>query len=583
MKETSKSRAVHPGHTGLRSHLERLRPLFAHAAAYSLLVNLILIVPSIFFLQVFDRVLSSRSNETLAMLTLLAVGALGVSALFDVLRNRLLTRAAIALDASLGVPVLADLLRAGTGVGGTANPHALKDVQVLRVFLTGPGVLCLFDLPWLPLYLIVIFAFHPVLGCTALAGALVLVGIAVANERRSRAAGQALQTESRESAQFVEQSLRNAEVVAALGMGEHLQREWTRRSHRVFAWQLQAGDRAGKYAALSRATRQLLQVLMLAVGAWLVVNLHTSAGVMIAATLLLARALAPVEGVIVAWKSLVEARSAYARLDAQVRTLAHEPSVTKLPVPSGELSVERASFVIPGADRPLVSQISFVVSPGEALAIIGPSGSGKSTLARLLVGAWAPHAGHVRLDGADLRQWNRAQLGVHLGYLPQHVELFSGTVAQNIARMGSVDDARVIQAAQRAGVHELILRLPQGYDTPVGASGASLSGGQRQRIGLARALYGDPKLLVLDEPNSNLDAEGELALLDAIRTTKRAGCTVIVIAHRPSLVRDVDKVLVLREGRVEQFGPREEVLARLAPGVQRIHPNVVPSRRAAHV
>ncbi len=567
----------------MRDYLRSLRVFFAYAGGYSLVINLLMIVPSLYILQVFDRVLSSRSNETLLVLSALAVGALLVGAVFDVLRSKLLVRAALTLEAEMNPRVLVDLLDDSANPTGATNPHALRDVAAVRAFLAGPGLVSIFDLPWLPAYLLLIFAFHPLLGAIALAGGALLFGLAYLNELSARHATQALQTETRRAQTFSEQSVRNAEVVTALGMSGNLARAYAEQMHRALGWQVRTTDRASLFGAMSRLTRQLLQMVMMAAGAYLVINLHTSPGVMIAATLLLGRALAPIESVIASWKSLLDARAAYARLNAQFGAIAHEAARIDLPAPTGALQVERLVFGVAGREAPVLQGISFDLAAGESLAIIGPSASGKSTLARLLMGVWQPHAGQVRLDGAELRQWQRERLGVHMGYLPQDVELFSGTVAQNIARMGEVQSEDVIAAARRAGVHEMILRLPQGYETLVGTGGAFLSGGQRQRLALARALYGEPTLVVLDEPNANLDAEGELALLNAIKQLKQAGSTVVMVVHRPSLLRDIDKVLVLRDGRIEHFGARDEVMTRLVPSVQRIPPNAVPvERRQVH-
>jgi len=530
------------------------------AAAFSLVLNLLLLVPALFMLQMFDRVLTSRSAETLVMLLVLAVGALLFMAYLDVIRSRLLTAAAVALEKLLGPPVLADMLRRQAGPGGMEGLHGLRDVSSLRGFLTGPGILALFDAPWMPIYVLVIFLFHPILGAVALGGALLLLTIAMLNEKLSRQPLEAMQIESRKAGRFADQSMANAEVVCALGMAGSLARGWERTSRRGLEHQLQASRAASVLTGISKFLRQFLQVVMLATGAWLVIEQLATAGVMIAATILLARALAPVEAAIAGWKGLVDARSAYGRLQQMFASAPQDEALTELPAPTGDLSVERVLFGFRGQDRPVIKVLSFALPAGEALAIVGPSASGKSTLARLIVGIWKPASGTVRLDGADISAWPRARLGPYVGYLPQDVELFAGTVSQNIARMGEVDSAAVIEAARRANAHDLILRLPQGYDTQIGEGGTVLSAGQRQRVALARALHGEPRLVVLDEPNSNLDAEGEAALIEAIQQMKAGGVTVVIVTHRSTLLSAMDRILVLREGIIEKFGPPSEVL-----------------------
>jgi PrtD family type I secretion system ABC transporter len=533
----------------MRELTARLRPFFAYAALFSLAINFLLLVPPLYMLQVFDRVISSRSEETLIALTAVAVAAIGLMAFLDAIRARLLATAGIALDRRLGPCVLDGLLNR---LSGAEFVNGLRDVNTLRGFLTGNGVLALMDAPWLPFFLLVIFLFHPLLGAIALGGALVMWLLAFLNERFARGPLERIQAEGRRAGRFVDMSSRNAEVIAALGMLPAVTRRWARLNDAVLAEQRRASAIGGRFAGLTKFARQFIQAAMLAAGAWLVLDAHVTAGVMIAATILLGRALAPVEMLVAGWKSLVEARGAWRRLSELLA--AHPPAApgTELPVPQGRLDVEQVSGKV-------VRRVSFSLRPGEALGVIGPSASGKSTLARLIVGVWRPEAGAVRLDGADVAAWPREHLGPHIGYLPQDVELFTGTVAENIARLGEPDSAEVIRAAQRACVHEMILRLPKGYDTEVGEG---LSPGQRQRIALARALYGNPRLVVLDEPNANLDSDGDQALVRTLARLKDEGVTVVVIAHRPSLLGGMDRMLVLREGLVESFGPRAEIMQR---------------------
>ena len=548
----------------LHAFAARFQPYFVSAAGFSLVLNLLMLVPALFMLQVFDRVLTSRSIETLIMLVVLSVGALLFMAYLDVIRARLLTAAAVSLEKHLGPRVLADMIRRNAAPGAGEAPFGLRDVYSLRTFLTGPAILALFDAPWAVIYVLIIFLFHPLLGAIALGGALVMLGLGVLNEKLSRQPLEAMQLESRTAGRFADQSIANAEVARALGMVESLALGWERSNRKVLESQLQANRASSVLSSTTRFLRQFLQVAMLAAGAWLVIEQTSTAGVMIAATILLGRALAPVEITIAGWKALVEARSAYGRLNQMLITEPRDNEITELPAPAGELSVERAIFGFRGQERPVIKGVSFKLAAGQALAIVGPSAAGKSTLARLIVGLWRPLSGHVRLDNADVFAWPRERLGPYVGYLPQDVELFAGTVSQNIARMGEVNSTAVVEAAQWAGVHEMILRLPHGYDTPITQGLDILSAGQRQRVALARALYGNPRLVVLDEPNSNLDAEGEAALMEAIRRMKAKGVTLVVVTHRSRLLTVMDLILVLHDGVIERIGPPSEVLARLA-------------------
>lgn len=549
----------------LTTFASRFRPFFISAGVFSLVLNLLLLVPALFMLQMFDRVLTSRSIETLTMLLMLALGALVFMAYLDIIRSRLLSSASVALERVLGPSVLSDMIRRSALPGNDAAMHGMRDVNTLRAFLTGPGIIALFDAPWLPIYVIIIYLFHPMLGLIALVGAFLLLMLALINERLSREPLEAMQLQARRAGRFADQSIAHAEVIQTLGMTQNLTRGWEAVSRGALENQLNANRAGSVVTATSRFMRQALQVVMLATGAWLVIEQKATSGVMIAATILLARALAPVEAAIGGWKGLVDARSAYGRLQQIFASAPSADAVTELPPPEGALSVERVLFGFRGQDRPVIKSISFEIAAGQALAIVGPSAAGKSTLARLLVGIWKPMAGAVRLDGADISAWPRERIGRYIGYLPQDVELFAGTVSQNIARMGDIDSAAVIEAAQRANAHDLILRLPQGYDTPIGEGGALLSGGQRQRVALARALYANPRFVVLDEPNSSLDSEGEAALVEAIGRMKAEGVTLVIITHRSRLLNAMDRILVLRDGLIEKFGAPEEILVRARP------------------
>lgn len=557
----------------MRSLVGSLRRYFVFAGLFSLAINLLLLVPAIYMLQVFDRVLSSRSEETLVMLSIVALVALTLMALLDVLRTRLLAACGVVLDRRLGPRVLEGLLAQTARLSGAEYLNGLRDVAALRNFLVGAGVIALFDAPWLPLFLLLIYLFHPVLGAVALGGALLMLLLAVLNERLTRQPLERTLAAGRRAGRFIDAATGNAETVSALGMQRAVTARWQSLNEAALGEQGAASGVGATFAGLTKFTRQFIQMAMLGTGAYLVIEQHLSAGVMIAATIILGRALAPVEALVAGWRGLVEVRAAWRRL---VQLFAANPpagSATPLPAPRGELGVERVIYGFQGGARPALRGVSFALPAGESLGVIGPTAAGKSTLARLLVGVWKPSGGAVRLDGADVAAWDRGQLGRYLGYVPQAVGLFSGTVAENIARLSEPDGTEVIRAAQRAHAHEMILRLPKGYDTDVGDAGAALSPGQRQRVALARALYGEPRLVVLDEPNANLDAEGDEALLRTLRGLKDDGVTVVVIAHRPSLLSGVDKLLLLKDGAAELFGPRAEIMARVT--------RVAPVRGAA--
>jgi PrtD family type I secretion system ABC transporter len=541
-----------------------LRRYVLLAAAASLLLNVMALAPSLFMLQVFDRVFSSASVETLTMLSLIVALALAVMWVMDRLRAVTLAWAGAVLDRTLGPEVLGALLRASAQPGGARNQHTLRDVGLLRNVLGGGAITAVFDAPWLPLYVALIFAFDPAMGWFTVVGALLLFGLILLNERLTNAPIQATTTAGRNAARFIDAALRNAEVIAGMGMGRAVVTRWQAHNDEVLEAQMRLNRRQATLQAGVRLLRQGLQAGMVALGAWLVVKQHASPGIMVAATILLGKALSPVEQLVGGWKSLVEARAAWARLSAEPLQ-AHGAGV-ELPPPEGKLDVERIVYALPGQRAAVIKGVAFSLPAGACLGIIGPSGSGKTTLLRLMLGIWQAQSGTVRLDGADLARLDGDHLARHVGYLPQDVELFAGTVAENIARMGEMNSEAVVAAARQAGVHELILRLPEGYETRIGDGGAGLSGGQRQRIALARALYGQPRLVVLDEPNSNLDAEGEAALLQALGILRERGCTVVMVGHRPSAMRAVDTLAVIRDGTLDAFGPRDQVLARLNQG-----------------
>jgi PrtD family type I secretion system ABC transporter len=551
------------------------RPLL-HVAGFSLFINLLLLIPSIFMLQVFDRVLVSRSTDTLLVLALGAgIGLLMLMAL-DYVRARLQGVAGNIIADTLA-PVVTKLTVAQRARQGKPMAEALRDIGALRGAFSAQGLLAVFDAPWLLVYVALIWLAHPYLGMTAAAAAVLMLMLAVLNDTITRRDIEALQKSAASATRYLEASFANAEVVQTLGMTDALLARWQRVNADVATLQAPTARKTVSMAAFTRTLRQAVQIVMLSVGAWLVISGHASPGVTVACTILLGRALAPVEQVVGSWKILAEARAAYARLSELLAGAAKEAPRMDLPAPRGQLSAQNLAFRAPGSDRILLAGVSLQLDAGESLAIIGASGAGKSTLLRLLSGLWQPTAGVVRLDGFDVAQWPREQLGPWLGYVPQDVELFAGTVADNIARLAVVDSAKVVQAAQRAGVHELIQALPNGYDTYVDPASALLSPGQRQRIALARALYGDPKLLLLDEPNSNLDGNGEMALAEALKNLK-GQVTVVVVTHRTTLVQHVDKMLVIDGGKPQHYGPVAEVMKEMQA---KARPKVVPMHAAA--
>ena len=540
----------------------QLRPFVLLAGAASLVLNLALLVPALYMVQVFDRVFASRSVETLVMLSAAAVLALALGYCMDSLRARALAWAGSALDRRLSPAALVALLRHSAGAPGRLDTDALRDIAQLRRFLGGSGVHALFDAPWLPIYLLVIALMHPLLGATAMLGACLLATVAVLTERLTRRETEAALQRSRATNRHAEALSRNAEVIVGMGMTAAALAGWQSRHDALLEAQARLNERSARLSALSRMLRQGLQLAMLGVGAWLVIAAGASTGIMVAATILVGRALQPLEHLVSGWKAQLDARGAWQRLGGRAFE-AHSRADLQLPAPAGRLEVEGVVFGSAPSRPALIKGVRFALEAGESLGLIGPSASGKTTLVRLILGICKPRAGVVRLDGADIALWDRDALGQHIGYLPQDVELFAGTVAQNIARLGAVDSARVVEAARLAHAHDMILRLPDGYDTEIGDAGAVLSGGQRQRIALARALYGFPRLVVLDEPNANLDAEGEAALKAALNELKARGVTLIVAGHRPALMSQLDKLAVLKAGTLEAFGPSAAILAPL--------------------
>ena len=557
-------RSAPPG-SELSQALATCRSAFLSIALFSGLMNVLMLTGAFFMLQIYDRVLPSRSVPTLVALAILVGLLFTFLAVLDMIRNRLLVRTGRTIDDAMSPRVYDAIVRAPLKVRGKGDGlQPLRDLDAVRGFLSGPGPTALFDLPWMPLYLGIIYAFHPALGIAALVGALILVTLTVLTEAFARRSMTAASGFANSRQGLADASRRNAEVVAAMGMAGRLGSRWSDVNQDYLASHQKISDVAGGFGAVSKALRMMLQSAVLGIGAYLVINEVATAGVIIAAAILVGRALAPVDLAIANWKGFLGARQGWKRLNELLQFLPVRGSPMALPAPRESLLVQHASVVPPGGTKPVVHDANFTVTSGQGLGVIGPSGSGKSSLVRMIVGAWQPARGRICLDGAALDQWSSEALGRHIGYLPQDVDLLSGTVAENIARFeADADPDEIIAAAKKALVHDLIVSLPQGYDTQIGDEGRVLSAGQRQRIALARALYRDPFLVVLDEPNSNLDAEGEAALMKAIKGVRDRGGVVIVVAHRQNVLLAVDQVLVMGNGKVLGFGPKDEVLSKL--------------------
>ncbi|MEM9633004.1 MAG: type I secretion system permease/ATPase [Pseudomonadota bacterium] len=549
-----------------RDMVGEIRFIVVFVAFFSLVINILMLVGPIYMMQVYDRVLSSGSLSTLIYLTFAAIALLLVSAVLEGVRSRILVRLGGRLDELISGKLFARLIeKAPLG----EKSGCLRDLDTVRGFLTGSGLFFFFDAPWTPLFLIVMFILHPLLFLVAMSGASILFALAVASEIFTRQPLTEASNHLGSANQFTTDASNCAETVEAMGMTQALKDRWQLRHRRGLALQAIASDRAGILTATTKFVRPFLQIAILGVGAYLVLNLQITAGVMIAASIMMGRALAPVEGAIGNWRNFVLARAAYTRLHNELQESGRKYSELLLPKPKGDLSVENLVGTVPGVHKPIIKGISFKLSTGETLGIVGPSASGKSTLARLLIGVWPPAKGCVRLDGADVANWRRSELGPSIGYLSQSIELFDGTIAENISRFSDCESEAIISAAKEADVHNMILRLPDGYSTQVGSSGLVLSGGQRQRIGLARAIFNDPALVILDEPNSNLDENGEIALSRSLDRLKNRGSTIVIIAHRRSALKSADKIMVLRDGMVDLFGPASEVLQKLSQTPQK--------------
>ncbi len=565
----------------LREAIASLRPFFVRSGWFSLVCSLLVLAPSGYMLEVYDRVVNSRSHTTLAMLTLLVLGAYVVMEVLEWARSEVMRAASVELDSKMSVRIFNAIFEANLRrlPGGTQQP--LNDFRQVRDFLYSPVLLALLESPISLVMMVLLFLISPVLGWSALAFAVLQTLVAWLNERSTQPPLMQANRAAIEAQQYADNTLRNAEVIESMGMLRDTHRRWLLKQRDFLDLQALASERAGGYQAISKLLQNTLSSLLLGLGCWLLLHneLNGGGGMMIVASILGGRMLAPLVQVVSQWQTVVNARDAWARLDGLLAAVPARPPGMALPAPRGALQVEQLVAGAPGSPAPILRGVQFALAPGEVLAVVGPSAAGKTTLARLLVGLWPAQGGKVRLDGADIHTWNKAELGAHLGYLPQGVELFEGTLAENIARFAEVEPAKVEAAARAVGLHEFILSLPLGYDSPVGPEGARLSGGQRQRVGLARALYGDPVFVVLDEPNSSLDEEGDAALARAIQESKARGTTFVVMTHRTSVLAVADKMLVLRDGMQQAFGPRDEVLAALHQAQQQAQQPAAPAAR----
>ena len=565
MQRTPSERNRSPVRSELAEALAACRGAFYGTALISGMSNILMLTGAMFMLEIYDRVLPSRSMPTLVGLLVLAAALFTALGILDAIRGRILVRIGGALDETLSGRVYDTLMRLPLRIGARSDgTQPLRDLDAVRSYLSGLGPVALFDLPWIPLYLAICFAFHPLIGFAALAGAIILIVLTLLTEILMRAPARAATEAAVARNGLAEASRRNAEALVAMGMAGHIAARWSEANRQYMRSQQEASDLGGGLGAISKVLRMMLQSGVLAVGAYLVIHQEASAGIIIAASILSARALAPVDLAIANWKGFVAARQSWQRLNRLLTMSPARLTPMQLQTPVQRLTVEAVSASPPGVPKVVVQDITFELEAGQGLGIIGPSGSGKSSLVRLLVGVWQPVRGNVRLDGAALDQWASDALGRHIGYLPQDVELLAGTVAENIARFEpNPDNEAVIAAAKAVGVHDLIVRLPGGYDTPIGEQGSALSAGQAQRVALARAVYRDPFLVVLDEPNSNLDSEGEEALTRAILGVRERMGIVIVVAHRPSAIAGVDRLLMMNQGKAQAIGPKDEVLSKV--------------------
>lgn len=536
---------------------------FLIVGLFSMIANVLMLTPTLYMLQVYDRVLASQSELTLLAMSLLTLFLFAIMGFAEWMRSRLLVGSGVRLDEQLSTQVFNASFEAHLSQASVTPARAFGDLIQIRQFLTGNGIFAFFDAPWAPIYMVVLFFLHPWLGVMGIVFAIIQAALAWFGHRHTLAPSEAAAKANAEAGNFLQSKLRNAEVLESMGMVQSLQHRWNERHQVALARNGEAQHLTHRITALSKFIRYSQQSLALGAGALLVIDGQLSPGGMIAANVLMSRALAPIDMIVGSWRQFIGMRAAFARLEELLRDYPLRDPAFKRVAPLGAITLQQVFARAPGRAAPILQNINLHVTPGTVTAVLGPSGSGKSTLARVLVGIWPDASGNVLLDGLPLSGWNRSELGPHIGYLPQDIELFEGTIAENIARFAEVDSAQVITAAQSAGLHDMILRFPKGYDTPIGEAGNLLSGGQRQRIGLARAVYGNPLLIVLDEPNANLDDAGEAALYQTVQNLKAQGKTVFLITHRPGAVAVADRLLLLREGQVQAEGPRDAVIAAL--------------------
>lgn len=548
----------------LKKSLLSAKKSFIMVGLFSMFINILMLVPPLYMLQLYDRVLGSRSQDTLIMLTLIVVVLFITMGLLEVVRSRVLVRVGNKLDSMLSQRIFDSLFELERKAPGRSSSMPLNDLTQVRQFMTGNGLFAFFDAPWMPIYIIVLFIFHPAFGFFAIFAAIVLVGITIANEYSTKDKLAEANNLSRASTIYVDSNIRNAEVVNAMGMRNNISKVWADKYYGFLNAQNIASDSAGVWSNLSKSLRVMFQSLILGLGAYLAINMEVTPGMMIAASIIMGRALAPLDLIIGSWKGFSSARSSYERIEGLLNDFPKDKEYMQLPAPKGEITLENVVVIPPSGTVPSLKGISMKIEKGDVVGIIGPSAAGKSSLARVMLGLWPLSNGVARIDKADISQWDREDLGKYVGYLPQDIELFEGTVSQNIARFGEVEPEKVVEAATKAGVHEMILKLNEGYDTKIGPGGASLSGGQRQRIGLARALYNNPVFVVLDEPNSNLDDVGEAALVEAIKTLRAGGTTVVIITHRTNVLQATNKLALINNGVLELYGNTNDVLNAIA-------------------
>ena len=555
-----------PSATQLQPALESLKPALKQAMLFGLLSNLLSLAPTIYMLEVYDRVVNSRNPGTLLMLTLLVLGMYVLMEIMEWVRSQILHNAGLAFEDKLNVRTFNVVFEANLRRIGGATNQALNDLRSLREFLSSPAITAVMDVPMALLYLFLVFLINPLLGWFSVAGALIQGYLTYLTERSTRAPLIEANRSAVAATNYANSALRNAQVIEAMGMQDGIHKRWMEKQNRLLFMQAVASDNGGGKGATSKFVQNVFSSGQMGLACWLSLTnqLSGGGGMFIVAWILGGKVLAPLVQVISLWKYTVTARDAYQRLDKLLQAIPARETGMALPPPEGALSVEGVVAGAPGTQAAIIRGASFALPAGEALAIIGPSAAGKSTLARLLVGIWPAFSGKIRLDGVDVFSWNKIELGPHIGYLPQGIELFDGTLAENIARFGEIDAAKVEAAARSVGLHETIMALPEGYDSRIGEDGCFLSGGQRQRVGLARAIYGEPRFIVLDEPNSSLDEAGEQALVETLRMLKAGGATLVVITHRTSVLAVADRLLLLRDGQVQAYGPRDEVLANIA-------------------